>query len=75
MWPLLFAVQTVDIACRAEHLLCPEVRVKISRPTVYRTILWSVGCLVVPWLFARYYCYLRQRLTMILRSGSLSYLS
>jgi hypothetical protein len=64
--PLLFAVQTVDMVCKAEDLLCLETRVKISRQAVYRTILWSVGCLVIPGLFARYYHHLRQRLTVTL---------
>jgi farnesyl-diphosphate farnesyltransferase len=66
MLPLLFAVQTVDMVCKAEDLLCLETRVKISRQAVYRTILWSVGCLVIPGLFARYYHHLRQRLTVTL---------
>ena len=68
MWPLLFAVQTLDVVCKSEALLRPDVRTKISRQVVYRTIGWSVWCLVVPGLFARYYSRLRQRLTTTLLS-------
>ena len=38
MWPLLFAVQTLEIMYRSEVLLDPEARVKISRGVVYRTM-------------------------------------
>jgi farnesyl-diphosphate farnesyltransferase len=66
MWPLLFAVQTLDVVCKSEALLCPDARVKISRQAVYRTMCWSLWCLTVPGLFARYYGHLRQRLTTTL---------
>jgi farnesyl-diphosphate farnesyltransferase len=62
MWPLLFAIQTLDVVCRSEELLQPEVRVKISRFAVYRTIFWSLWCLISPYLFVKYYQCLRRRL-------------
>jgi farnesyl-diphosphate farnesyltransferase len=66
MWPLLFAVQTLDVICRSTDLLDPHARVKISRPAVYRTMLWSLWCLVSPTFFSRYYTRLRRRLTVTL---------
>jgi farnesyl-diphosphate farnesyltransferase len=62
MWPLLFAVQTLEIICRSEVLLYPEVRVKISRTVVYRTMLRSLWCLIAPNLLVKYYTCLRRRL-------------
>jgi len=66
MWPLLFAVQTLEAVCQSEELLCPEARVKISRGAVYRTIFWSLWCFIVPGMFAKYYAYMRRRLIGIL---------
>lgn len=66
MWPLLFALQTLDATWHAEHLLLPDSRIKISRSVVYRTILLSLGCLAHPHIFAKYYAFLRQRLTLAL---------
>lgn len=63
MWPLLFAVQTLDVVYRSEELLQPDARVKISRRAVYRTMFWSLWCLVSPALFVKYYHRLRRRLT------------
>ena len=37
MWPLLFAIQTLEVVCQSEALLDPGARVKISRGAVYRT--------------------------------------
>ena len=62
MWPLLFAVQTLEEVCRSEGLLSPRERVKISRQAVYCTILCSFWCLVFPSSFPRYYARQRQRL-------------
>lgn len=66
MWPLLFAVQTLEEVCRSEGLLSPRERVKISRRAVYRTILRSFWCLVVPSSFSRCYASWRHRLTSAL---------
>ena len=71
IWPLLFAVQTLEEVCRSESLLCSQVRVKISRPAVYRTMLRSLRYLAVPSDFAHDYAHLRQRL---MRAVSLSHL-
>ena len=62
MWPLLFAVQTLEVVCQSEELLCPEAHVKISRGAVYRTMFWSLWCLTSRGMFAKYYAYMRQRL-------------
>ena len=70
MWPLLFAVQTLEVVCRSEVLLCSESRVKISRGAVYRTMFWSIWCLIVPSIFAKYYASMRRRLTMTLYRAS-----
>lgn len=67
MWPLLFAVQTLEVICRSEALLSPEARVKISRGVVYHTIFRSLWCLIVPSMLAKYYAVLRQRLVATLR--------
>ena len=66
MWPLLFAVQTLEQVCRSEDLLSRQERVKISRQAVYFTILRSLWCLVVPSSFSRYYESWRYRLTCAL---------
>ena len=66
MWPLLFAVQTLEQVCRSEELLSREQRVKISRQAVYCTIVRSLWCLVVPSSFSRYYASWRHRLTCAL---------
>ncbi len=66
MWPLLFAVQTLEAVCQSEELLCPEPRVKISRRAVYCTIFWSLWCVIFPGMFATYYAYMRRRLVRIL---------
>ncbi len=63
MWPLLFAVQTLEEVCRSESLLSPQERVKISRQAVCRTILRSLWCLAFPFSFSRYYASQRDRLT------------
>jgi hypothetical protein len=70
MWPLLFAVQTLDIVCRSEVLLYPEARVKISRGVVYRTMLRSLWCLIAPNMLVKYYACLRRRLTATLHYAS-----
>jgi len=70
MWPLLFAVQTLEVVCRSEALLCSEARVKISRGAVYRTMCGSIWCLIAPGMFAKYYASMRRRLTMTLYRAS-----
>jgi farnesyl-diphosphate farnesyltransferase len=70
MWPLLFAVQTLEVMYRSEVLLDPEARVKISRGVVYRTMFRSIQCLIVPGMFAQYYAFIRQRLTTTLHHTS-----
>ena len=62
MWPLLFAVQTLEEVCLSKTLLCGQARVKISRRTVYCTMLRSLLYLAVPWGFARRYACQRRRL-------------
>ena len=62
MWPLLFAVQTLDVIHQADNLLDPQARVKISRAAVYRTMAQSFGYLLSRRRFERYYNQLRQRL-------------
>jgi farnesyl-diphosphate farnesyltransferase len=69
MWPLLFAVQTLEVVCRSQVLLCPEARVKISRGLVYHTMARSLWCLLAPGIFAQYYTALRRRLTATLCTG------
>ena len=66
MWPLLFAVQTLEAVCQSEELLCPEARVKISRGAVYRTIFWSLWFFIFPGMFVKYYAYMRRRLLVTL---------
>jgi farnesyl-diphosphate farnesyltransferase len=70
MWPLLFAVQTLEVICRSEVLLYPEARVKISRGVVYRTMFRSLWCLIAPNMLAQYYASLRGRLTATLQDAS-----
>lgn len=60
MWPLLFAVQTLEKVCRSEDLLSHHERIKISRQAVYRTILRSLWCSAFPPDFPRYYASQRQ---------------
>ena len=62
MWPLLFAVQTLEEVCQSEGLLSHQERVRISRQAVYCTILRSLWCLVFPARLPHYYASLRQRL-------------
>jgi farnesyl-diphosphate farnesyltransferase len=66
MWPLLFAVQTLEVICRSEVLLDPEARVKISRGVVYHTMFRSLWCLITPSMLVKYYAVLRQRLVATL---------
>lgn len=77
MWPLLFAIQTLAVIWQTDNSLSPTVRIKISRAAVYRTMFISLGCLILPTLFRRYYYYLRQALISSLPSyhGSAVYSS
>jgi farnesyl-diphosphate farnesyltransferase len=61
MWPLLFALQTLEVICTSEALFDPRARVKITRRAVYQTMLWSLCCLVSRRSFVRYYTRFRQR--------------
>lgn len=70
MWPLLFAVQTLEEVCRSESLLSHQERVKIPRQAIYFTILHSLSCLVFPSSFPRYFATLRHRLTHALSRHS-----
>jgi farnesyl-diphosphate farnesyltransferase len=45
-WPILIGLETIE-RLRAENVLDPQRRVKISRADVRRLILWSVLC--YPW--------------------------
>lgn len=60
MWPLLFAVQTLAAICQSPDLLSPDVRVKISRGEVYRTMARSLWYLVSRRAFVATYAKLRQ---------------
>ena len=62
MWPLLFAVQTLQEVYRSENLLSHREPLKISRRAVYWTMLRSLWCLVFPCSFPRYYASQRDRL-------------
>jgi farnesyl-diphosphate farnesyltransferase len=66
MWPLLFALQTLEVICTSTTLLEPDAKVKISRQAVYRTILHSLWCLLSRRRFERYYDRLRRRVLCIL---------
>ena len=66
MWPLLFAIQTLETVCTSNDLLQPQARVKIPRRVVYWTMFWSVWGLFVPAFFPRYYGELRRRLVTTL---------
>jgi farnesyl-diphosphate farnesyltransferase len=67
MWPLLFALQTLEVVCTSDTLLQPQASVKISRRAVYWTLFSSTWNLLVPGLFPIYYRHLRQRLISALR--------
>jgi farnesyl-diphosphate farnesyltransferase len=62
MWPLLFAVQTLAAICKSPDLLSPDVRVKIPRGDVYRTMVRSVWYLMSQRPFLAYYAKLRSEL-------------
>jgi farnesyl-diphosphate farnesyltransferase len=66
MWPLLFALQTLEVVCQADTLLEPQARVKISRQAVYRTMMASLWCVASRRLFIRFYMRLRRRLLTLL---------
>ncbi|MGE3537272.1 MAG: phytoene/squalene synthase family protein [Candidatus Tectimicrobiota bacterium] len=66
MWPLLFALQTLAVIWSTEYLLSPQAQVKISRRSVYITMVLSFGCLIAPVLFRKYYIHLRRHLTKLL---------
>lgn len=46
MWPLLFALQTLEVIGTSTTLLEPDATVKISRQAVYRTMFHSLWCLL-----------------------------
>ncbi len=68
MWPLFFAVQTLEVVWNAEELLTPTARVRITRRSVYRTLWMSLLCLIAPGIFVHYYRTLRRSLTKALSS-------
>jgi farnesyl-diphosphate farnesyltransferase len=68
MWPLLFALQTLEVICTSTTLLEPDANVKISRQAVYRTMLNSLWCLLSRRGFERYYDRLRRRVLCLLSS-------
>ena len=68
MWPLLFALQTLDELLQNRGLLLPEARVKISRVAVYRTMLLTLPCVFSHRLCSRYYESLLKRLNATLYS-------
>ena len=69
MWPLFFAVQTLQVVCQSDSLLHPNAQVKISRRTVYWTMFWSLWCLIFPTLLPIYYSHLRRRLMRAMQSA------
>jgi farnesyl-diphosphate farnesyltransferase len=71
IWPLLFAVQTLAAICQAPNLLSPDIRVKISRGEVYRTMSKSLWYLVSRRAFKAYYATMRQRVEQCLPAESL----
>jgi farnesyl-diphosphate farnesyltransferase len=66
MWPLLFALQTLEVICTSTTLLEPDANVKISRQAVYRTMLQSLWYLLSPRGFEWYYDRLRRRVLCLL---------
>lgn len=71
MWPLLFALQTLDELLQNHSLLLPEARVKISRVAIYRTMLLTLPCMFSHRLCSRYYESLLKRLNTTLCSVDL----
>jgi len=71
MWPLLFALQTLDEILQNAHLLLPHARVKISRLAIYRTMLFSLPCAMSHRLCSRYYENLLKRLQTTLAIADL----
>jgi farnesyl-diphosphate farnesyltransferase len=69
MWPLLFAIQTLEVVYNTDQLLCATARVKISRHAVYRTLWISCLCLLTPGLFLQYYATLRRNLSHTLTAS------
>ena len=66
MWPLLFAVQTLGEVCRSETLLSGQVPVRISRQTIYCTMLRTIWYLPMPSGFERRYASERRRLMRVM---------
>lgn len=62
MWPLLFAIQTLEEVCRSKTLLCGQVQVRITRKAVYGTMLRSLWFLAFPSLLLHHYASQRRRL-------------
>jgi farnesyl-diphosphate farnesyltransferase len=59
-WPLLIGLRTLERIRHAPDLLDPNVRVKISRPTVYGILLQSTLRARWDFLLGRYYARLRR---------------
>jgi farnesyl-diphosphate farnesyltransferase len=66
MWPLLFALQTLEAICTSTTLLEPDANVKISRQAVYRTMLQSLWYLLSSRGFEWYCDRLRRRVLCLL---------
>lgn len=66
MWPLLFAMLTLEVLYRSDTLLAADAPVKISRATVYKIIMLSSFLAGFPMCFSTYYFALRQRLIRLL---------
>ena len=64
MWPLLFAIQTLNVIAQYSYGLRPQDRLKISRFAVYRTMFFSLPCALSHRLCSRYYQSLLKRLQM-----------
>jgi farnesyl-diphosphate farnesyltransferase len=63
-WPLLIGIRTLDLVARADNLLDPRVRVKISRAGVYRILLASSLLVLSNRGLRRYAQHLGQRFTL-----------
>ena len=62
LWPLLFAIQTLEQIHQSHELLNHRVRIKITRSQVYTTLILTVFLVFSNRLLTRYYHRLRDRL-------------
>lgn len=61
VWPILFAVKTLQRVSMSAHLLDPQVSIKMTRGEVYRDMALSAGTLGSGMLLTGYYGRLRKR--------------